>query len=73
MLYRDFTFSFYLACLAIVSIENGRVHGNDVSVGSRYWFTCNKGFTLIGADFIECGEDGQWNGELPKCTKGKIE
>jgi len=40
-------------------------------VGSRYWFTCNKGFTLIGPVTIHCGKNGQWNETLPECAKGK--
>ena len=58
-------------CPPTVSIENGHAHGNGTSVGSRYWFTCNKGFSLIGPDSIHCSKDGQWNGSLPKCAKGK--
>ena len=58
-------------CPPTVSIENGHAHGNGTSVGSRYWFTCNKGFSLIGPYNIHCDKDGQWNGSLPKCAKGK--
>ncbi|XP_078360269.1 sushi domain-containing protein 2-like isoform X2 [Oculina patagonica] len=56
-------------CLPVGSFENGHAHANGTSVGSRYWFTCAKGFTLIGSNTIVCGKDGQWNGTLPKCSK----
>ena len=63
---------FILVCPPVESVENGHAHGNGTTVGSHYWFTCNTGFTLIGPDTIHCGEDGQWNGTLPKCFEGKV-
>ncbi|KAL9985251.1 hypothetical protein ACROYT_G007629 [Oculina patagonica] len=59
-------------CLPFGSFENGHAHGNGTSVGSLYWFTCAKGFTLIGSNTILCGKDGQWNGTLPKCSKDTV-
>ena len=67
----DFVLSFHPVCPAVMPVHNGHARGNGTTVGSRYWFTCNKGFTMIGPDSIQCGEDGHWNGTLPKCAKGK--
>ena len=30
-------------------------------------FTCDKGFDLVGSDFIECLDGGKWTDEEPIC------
>jgi len=64
---------FFLSeCLPVQPLENGHVRGSGTNVGSRYWFTCNEGFTLIGSSIILCENDGQWNGTLPNCFEGRM-
>ena len=57
-------------CPPVVPVENGITQGSGTSIGSRYLFTCKKGFTLIGPDTIHCGKNGQWDGTTPKCVRG---
>jgi len=59
-------------CLPVQPLENGHVRGSGTNVGSRYWFTCNEGFTLIGSSIILCENDGQWNGTLPNCFEDTV-
>uniref|UniRef100_A0A646QE05 Limulus clotting factor C n=1 Tax=Hemiscolopendra marginata TaxID=943146 RepID=A0A646QE05_9MYRI len=46
-----------------------RRSSNDITPGSTVTFTCNKGFTLIGEEYIQCKDDGSWSEKSPVCAK----
>ncbi|XP_018428125.1 PREDICTED: P-selectin-like [Nanorana parkeri] len=55
-------------CAPLVAPENGEITCQE---GYRYKsqcsFTCQKGFTLIGASDLSCLSSGKWTSAVPKC------
>ncbi|XP_068694477.1 uncharacterized protein [Montipora foliosa] len=51
------------------SIPNGFVSSDGSVDGSLYHFSCEKGYTLIGANSLFCSSHGRWNGSVPVCQK----
>ncbi|XP_064386182.1 sushi, von Willebrand factor type A, EGF and pentraxin domain-containing protein 1-like isoform X2 [Halichondria panicea] len=53
-----------------LTIANGAV---DTSSGTTFMmtatYTCNTGYTLIGANTRTCGGDGQWTPDAPTCLQ----
>ncbi|XP_053387663.1 sushi, von Willebrand factor type A, EGF and pentraxin domain-containing protein 1-like [Mercenaria mercenaria] len=51
-------------------IANGNIIGSNESTnatfGSTIHVTCNKGYSLVGSDTIQCGIGGHWN-TIPTC------
>ena len=50
--------------------ERGGKIGSSFDHGKTLSFSCNVGYTLVGAQTIECRE-GIWSAQLPLC-KGKF-
>ena len=38
--------------------------------GSQYQFSCEKGYSLVGAENLVCTDAGIWNDSLPSCLRG---
>ena len=38
--------------------------------GSQYRFSCKGGYSLVGANTLQCTDQGNWNGSVPTCLKG---
>lgn len=49
------------------SISHGFANGSSSLEGAQYKFSCQEGYTLIGADVLACTDSGVWNGSLPTC------
>lgn len=65
-------FQLVLRCDALNAPKNGKLVGNDFTVGKSVRFECNDGFNLNGATTLNCGVDGKWNSPVPTC-EGKNE
>nr|XP_058948028.1 protein mesh-like [Pocillopora verrucosa] len=50
-------------------IPNGFVGGNGSVEGSQYRFSCKGGYSLVGANTLQCTDQGNWNGSIPTCLK----
>ncbi|NWW83439.1 C4BPA protein, partial [Climacteris rufus] len=51
-------------------LENGYVHGTDLTFGSKLTFSCQQGYRLQGSEEISCvikNEGVDWNKGLPFC------
>ena len=48
-------------------IDNGYKHGRRSVEGSSVWFS-----SLEGNKYLYSDEDGQWNGTIRSCLKGKL-
>ena len=40
--------------------------------GSQYRFSCKGGYSLVGANTLQCTDQGNWNGSIPTCLKGRV-
>ena len=65
---------FYIAVdCGPLTIANGAV---DTSSGTTFMmtatYTCNTGYTLIGANTRTCGGDGQWTPDAPTCLRTQV-
>ncbi len=60
-------------CGSLDAPSNGAV---DTSAGTTFTmtatYTCNPGYTLIGANTRTCGGDGQWTPDAPTCARMQI-
>ena len=41
--------------------------GKDIKIGDKVSFKCDEGFTLDGADIVECQDDGSFSESQPIC------
>ncbi|NWI76272.1 C4BPA protein, partial [Dryoscopus gambensis] len=51
-------------------LENGYVHGTDVTFGANLTFSCKEGYRLLGNEKLFCvikNEGVDWDGSLPYC------
>ena len=51
-------------------LANGFIHGSGSLEGAQYNFSCEQGYSLIGAETVVCTDAGEWNGSLPTCLIG---
>ena len=58
-------------------IQSGGLHkglgffkGKGYLEGSQYQFSCEKGYSLVGAETLACTDSGIWNDSLPSCLRG---
>ena len=60
-------------CGVFPNSTNGAV---DTSSGTTFMmtatYTCNTGYTLIGANTRTCGGDGQWTPDAPTCSRTQV-
>ena len=49
-----------------VNISFGSFEG-DFIPGEGLTFSCNPGYTLVGAEMLNCNQDSTWAGDVPKC------
>ena len=60
-------------CGSLDALSNGAV---DTSSGTTFMmtatYTCNTGYTLIGANTRTCGIDGQWTPDAPTCLRTQV-
>ena len=54
-----------------LSLPNGMVSGTGSVEGSYYYFSCQKHYSLLGANTLFCNKKGTWNGSVPACFKGR--
>ncbi|XP_073244634.1 uncharacterized protein [Porites lutea] len=52
-----------------LSLPNGMVSGTGSVEGSYYYFSCQKHYSLLGANTLFCNKKGTWNGSVPACFK----
>ena len=65
-----------LECNSPPNIINGTVstNGHNHIVSSKATYSCNSGYSLIGADTLTCIQKGSgafWDQEVPTCSKCK--
>ncbi|KAK1164030.1 P-selectin-like [Acipenser oxyrinchus oxyrinchus] len=64
-----------VACSSLTQPEHGNMvcspPTGEFSYNSSCKFTCEDGFTLTGADRLQCTASGQWKGQTPKCEAVK--
>jgi CUB/sushi domain-containing protein len=48
--------------------DNGRVIYGGTVIGQTAFFSCDAGYSLIGATVITCQLDGSWNNPPPSCA-----
>ncbi|XP_064648738.1 complement factor B-like [Lineus longissimus] len=53
------------------SPRNGQMAGHCCDDRDTVTFTCDQGYTLAGAEILQCSE-GRWNGSAPQCTRGPV-
>ncbi|XP_029947857.1 complement decay-accelerating factor isoform X2 [Salarias fasciatus] len=59
-----------ITCEEPPKVANGRSSWDvqdDPKYGETIEYTCDKGYTLIGADSIMCGESGEFDPQPPEC------
>ncbi len=55
-------------CLSLSSPTNGRVSASSTAVGSTATYSCNPGYSLVGASTRSCESQGSaWSGNTPSC------
>ncbi|KOB71042.1 putative furrowed [Operophtera brumata] len=59
----------YVDCGGISPIQDGEVSLVDgrTTHGARALYSCKENYTLVGEAARECGDQGTWGGEAPKC------
>ena len=50
----------------------GDVGLTGTTFGSRAFYSCNKGFILVGFNRRICQANGEWSGEAPTCERKTI-
>ncbi|MGH0157663.1 UNVERIFIED_CONTAM: hypothetical protein FKN15_053815 [Acipenser sinensis] len=64
-----------VACSSLTQPDHGNMvcssPTGEFSYNSSCKFTCEDGFTLTGADRLQCTASGQWKGQTPKCEAVK--
>ena len=62
---------YYPECPVLPSwISHGFVNGSGSLEGNQYEFSCQEGYSLIGAATSVCTDSGVWNSSLPTCLIG---
>ena len=61
---------FHAACQRPDVDDNVRLHPNQKTyrIGQRVDFRCDKGFRLEGPGWLKCQDDGEFNGNPPRCV-----
>lgn len=49
--------------------SNGKRRGSHFTVRKRLYFSCDRGFRLIGERHIQCQSNLQWSGKIPTCKR----
>eukprot|EP00058_Branchiostoma_floridae_P019749 XP_002605239.1 hypothetical protein BRAFLDRAFT_92287 [Branchiostoma floridae] len=55
-----------IQCPQLAPPVNGEMSGSNSHQGLMY-FTCDRGYYLVGAKSIRCQADGTWSGHVPTC------
>ncbi|XP_077151307.1 sushi, von Willebrand factor type A, EGF and pentraxin domain-containing protein 1-like [Ranitomeya variabilis] len=51
-------------------IDHGQIQSEDFFFGSRVYYTCNPGYSMISKrNYRECQSDGTWSGKPPVCKE----
>lgn len=56
-----------VGCRVLEAPENGQVQLSGTSVGSQAFYSCNKGFLLVGDRVRVCKAEGEWSNQAPVC------
>ena len=56
-------------CPPLPDIDNGMVDWSGLSPGDIATYTCDHAFILVGDPTRNCGSDGTWSGEEPRCER----
>ena len=54
-------------CPALESIPNGNLTDSLGHWGSTVTYTCNEGYSLVGASVRECVYNATWSPQAPMC------
>ena len=60
-----------ITCLVPSPIEFGTVSVTGYNLSSLATYTCDDGYTLVGAPVSICMYSGEWNSSSPVCQKGE--
>ncbi|RMX49910.1 hypothetical protein pdam_00017289 [Pocillopora damicornis] len=61
--------SFFRMSSSPTFIPNGFVGGSESVEGSQYRFSCKEVYSLVGANTLQCTNQGNWDGSVPTCLK----
>ena len=61
------TFTILALCPGLPNPANGTVTLSGRSPGNTATYSCNAGFSLMGAQTRTCGDDGMWSDSPPVC------
>ncbi len=56
-----------VGCRVLEAPANGQVSLSGTSVGSQAFYSCNKGFLLVGDGVRVCKAEGEWSYQAPVC------
>jgi hypothetical protein len=66
----DIHFRLYLeTCSVLGDLTNGNVTLEQASYTTAAMFSCDVGFSLLGANNVTCQTDGTWSDTMPSCGK----
>ena len=56
-----------LRCNQLPTIANGKVSTSNNVPGSVAMISCNNGYAIVGANFVQCLTNGQWSAPNAEC------
>ena len=54
-------------CPELPDPDNGQVHLSGRHFQDQAVYTCDRGYTMVGASKRVCQTSGQWSGSIPQC------
>lgn len=58
-----------VGCGNLPNPNNGQVRLSGTTLGSTAFYTCNRGYVLVGNGRRTCQANGQWSGREPTCKR----
>ena len=58
-----------IKCPGLSHPEYGHVKINDTLIGGSAYYSCNRGYYLVGYAYRKCLKTGGWDGKVPVCKR----
>ena len=63
----DYSWVFHFwYCSRYLILNYGHVKINDTLIGGSAYYSCNRGYYLVGYAYRKCLKTGGWDGKVPK-------